>query len=53
MEKYRYSEAELKLIEHNCIPFAIYQFLNSRVVTIALSDGFLELFDLQAPSPVL
>ncbi len=44
MEKYRYDNRELTLIENCCIPFAIYQFLNNRVVTIALSDGLLETF---------
>lgn len=46
MEKYRYSDAELKLIENSCIALAVYQFIDNRVVTIALSQGFLDLFDL-------
>ncbi len=44
MEKYRYSDEELAFLEKSPIPFAVYQFINKRVVTIALSEGFFELF---------
>ncbi len=44
MEKYKYSEAEFKLLEESCIPLAVYQFMNKRVVTIVLSEGFCDLF---------
>ena len=44
MEKYRYSEEEQAFLEKSSIPFAVYQFINKRVVTIALSKGFIELF---------
>ena len=44
MEKYRYSDGELKLLESSPVPFAIYQFIDKRVVTIVLSEGFSELF---------
>ena len=47
MEKYSYDEKQRQIIEHSCIPLAIYQFINHRVVTIALSDGFIELFGFQ------
>ena len=40
MEKYRYPEQERKIIENLQQPFAVYQFLDKRVVTVALSDGF-------------
>ncbi len=43
MEKYRYSDEELKFLERSPIPFAVYQFVDKRVVTIALSEGFIEL----------
>ena len=43
MEKYRYTPQEQALIEGLSVPFAVYQFLNKRVVTVALSDGFLKL----------
>ncbi|MBR5116260.1 MAG: EAL domain-containing protein, partial [Lachnospiraceae bacterium] len=46
MGRYHYSEEEFRLIERSCLAFAVYQFLDSRVVTIALSAGFLDLFDL-------
>ncbi|MCR5232982.1 MAG: GGDEF domain-containing phosphodiesterase [Lachnospiraceae bacterium] len=45
MDKYEYSKETRKLLESALIPFAIYQFVNKRVVTLILSDGFLKLFD--------
>ena len=39
-ERYQYTEQELRTIEGLQIPFAVYQFINKRVVTLALSDGF-------------
>ena len=44
MEKYQFSEYERSLIEKARFPLAVYQFLNKRVVTLLLSDGFCELF---------
>jgi len=44
LEKYRYSEEEQAFLEKSSIPFAVYQFINKRVVTIALSKGVIELF---------
>lgn len=44
MEKYKYSDEELSFMEHSSIPFAVYQFINKRVVTLALSEGFFEIF---------
>ncbi|SFQ34289.1 diguanylate cyclase (GGDEF) domain-containing protein [Butyrivibrio proteoclasticus] len=43
MEKYRYSDEELKLLESSKVPFAIYQFIDKRVITLVLSEGFFEL----------
>ena len=43
-EKYRYDPGTLETLEHLSVPFAVYQFLDKRVVTLALSDGFLRLF---------
>ena len=43
MERYRYDEKELRFIEESCVPFAVYQYINKRVVTIALSQGFCDL----------
>mgnify|MGYP002624565371 CR=1 FL=1 len=45
MKRYQYDEQEFALMENSCIPLAIYQFLDNRVVTLVLSAGFLELFD--------
>ena len=44
MEKYRYNEAEASIMEKSAVPFAVYQFLDERVVTVLLSAGFYELF---------
>ncbi|MBR6184921.1 MAG: EAL domain-containing protein [Clostridia bacterium] len=44
MEKYQFSKAELAGMEASPVPFAVYQFINKRVVTLALSAGFCELF---------
>ena len=44
MEKYRFSEQELAMLERLRQPFAVYQFVDRRVVTLALSDGFCRLF---------
>ena len=43
-EKYRFDPGTLETLEHLNVPFAVYQFLDKRVVTLALSDGFLRLF---------
>ncbi len=44
MERYHYSSEKRYLLEKNPLPFAIYQFINKRAVTLILSDGFCELF---------
>jgi hypothetical protein len=44
MKRYSYSKEEFNLIENNPFPLAIYQYVDKRLVTIALSQGFLELF---------
>ena len=44
MNRFQYQESERAFMEHSPIPFAIYQFLDRRVVTLALSDGFRRLF---------
>lgn len=44
MEKYHYSSTERNLLENMEMPFAIYQFIDHRVVTLILSNGFLKLF---------
>ncbi|MBR3505321.1 MAG: EAL domain-containing protein [Clostridia bacterium] len=42
--RYRYSDAERAVLEQSAVPFAIYQFVDKRVATLVLSDGFLDLF---------
>ncbi len=44
MERYHYPAGELKTIESLQTPLAVYQFVDKRVVTVALSDGFLRTF---------
>lgn len=44
MDKYHYSSTERNLLENMEVPFAIYQFIDHRVVTLILSNGFLKLF---------
>ena len=44
MNRYHFPAEEFDNIENSKMPFAIYQFLNKRVVTIALSEGFRKLF---------
>ena len=44
MEKYLLNSAEKAVIENLCVPMAVYQFTEKRVVTLALSKGFLDLY---------
>ncbi len=44
MDRYRIPEEERVIIEKLRFPFAVYQFIDKRVVTLALSDGFCEKF---------
>jgi diguanylate cyclase (GGDEF)-like protein len=46
LERYKYSDSELSFIENCEVPFAVYQFINQRVYVIALSGGFVKLFEL-------
>lgn len=47
MDKYRFNDTELSVLERSCIPFAIYQLVNNRVVTLAISDGLCEQLGLE------
>ncbi len=44
MEKYSYTPEQRACMEGMEVPFAVYQFLDHRVVTLILSDGFCQLF---------
>jgi hypothetical protein len=44
MERYQYPAQELKIIESLQTPLAVYQFVDKRVVTLAVSEGFLRTF---------
>ena len=41
---YQFDPREFALLERSCIPLAVYQFIDRRVVTLALSEGFCRLF---------
>ncbi len=44
MERYEFTKEQQCFIEGLKQPFAVYQFVNKKVVTLALSDGFCQLF---------
>lgn len=44
MERYRFSNEEQTVLERLPQPLGVYQFIDRKVITIALSDGFCELF---------
>ncbi|MBQ1472834.1 MAG: EAL domain-containing protein, partial [Lachnospiraceae bacterium] len=48
MSRYHFEEQELKLIEGSSIPCAVYQFIDKRVVTIALSSAFCEMLHFES-----
>ncbi len=44
MERYHFKPEIQSFIEHTSIPYAVYQYVDKRVVTLALSAGFCRLF---------
>ena len=44
MERYEFNKESRELLESSVIPFAIYQFIDKRVVALIISDGFIKLF---------
>lgn len=44
MDKYQFDESLHRELESSCIPFAVYQFIDRRVVTLVLSEGFMGVF---------
>ena len=44
MKKYQLKTEELACLENLRAPLGVYQFLDSRIVALALSDGFVDLF---------
>ena len=44
IEKYSYDERTRKTLEQLTIPFAVYQYIDKRVATLVLSDGFCRLY---------
>ena len=49
MDRYRFEDKRLDLVEGSPIPFAVYQFIDRRVVTLMLSKGFCDLFGFDDP----
>ena len=47
MKRYVFDETAKKTLEELRAPLAVYQFLNKRVVTLLLSDGFCELLGVE------
>ena len=45
MEKYRFSSKEQKNLEQMPVPMAVYQFVDEKVLTLSLSEGYCRLFD--------
>ena len=48
MDRYHYGAKELKFIEESPVPLAVYQFVDKRVVTIAISKGAVKTFGLDS-----
>ena len=44
MKKYQFDAKTQILLESMKLPFAVYQYVNKRVITLVVSDGFCELF---------
>ncbi len=44
MERYKYDNTTFKILESTSVPFAVYQYLDKRLVTILLSKGFLDFY---------
>ena len=44
MESYRFTPEQQFIMEKSKIPYAVYQFIDKRLVTLAISDGFCDLF---------
>ena len=43
-DRFYFDQRTQEILEHLTIPFAVYQYIDKRVVTIALSQGFLDQF---------
>lgn len=44
MLRYEYPDVERKILERSRVPLAVYQYIDGRVVSLVLSDGFCDLF---------
>lgn len=48
MEKYCFAEEKRKMLEELPLALAVYQFVNNRLATLVLSDGFCSLFGFES-----
>ena len=48
MKKYEYSKTEKAVMEKSAVPFAVYQFIDKKVTTVLVSDGFVELMGFES-----
>ncbi len=48
MRKYEYSKTEKAVMEKSAVPFAVYQFIDKKVTTVLVSDGFVELLGFES-----
>ncbi len=44
MKAYQFDESTAKIYEASCIPFAVFQQIDKRVIPLLVSDGFCDLF---------
>lgn len=44
MDRYKYDSTAFKILENTSVPYAVYQYINKRLVTILLSNGFLDFY---------
>ena len=42
---YQFDDAARRMLENMCVPLAVYQFVDKRVIPLVLSDGFCRLFE--------
>ena len=44
MEKYQFDSSTKSVLDKLRVPLGVYQFIDKRIVTVLLSDGFCDLF---------
>ena len=46
MSRFQYNPEELNFLEKSLMPFAVYQFIDKKVVTLAVTRGFMDMFNI-------